>query len=85
MKPVQISVYTYYPDVNGNFVINNINLSVTDQNLESDYAWIFFTLSAPAYFENKDIYVGGMFNDYAKTPEYKMEYNPKTKCMKRQL
>lgn len=72
-------VYTYYPDVNGNFVTNNINLSVTDQNLESDYAWIFFTLSAPAFFENKDIYVGGMFNDYAKTPEYKMEYNAKTK------
>lgn len=72
-------VYTYYPDVNGNFVTNNINLSVTDPKLESDYAWIFFSLSAPAFFEKKDIYVGGMFNNYAKTDEYKMEYNEKTK------
>lgn len=72
-------VYTYYPDINGNFVPNNINLSVTDVNLESDYAWIFFSLSAPAYYGKGDIYVGGMFNNYAKTDEYKMEYNTKTK------
>lgn len=72
------NVYTYYPDINGNFQVNNINLSVTDVMLESDYAWVFFNLSAPSFFEKKDIYVGGMFNDYAKTPEYKMDYNEKT-------
>lgn len=69
--------YTYFPDVNGNFLVNNINLSVTNPLLESDYAWVFFTLSAPAFYEKKDIYVGGMFNNYAKTDEYKMEYDPK--------
>ena len=72
-------VYTYFPDVNGNFLPNNINLSVTDVNVESDYAWIFFTLSAPAYYGKGNIYIGGMFNNYAKTDEYKMEYNEKTK------
>lgn len=70
--------YTYFPDINGNFQTRNVNLSVTDQSLESDYAWVFFKLSAPAFYENKDIYVGGMFNNYAKTDEYKMEYDPKT-------
>jgi hypothetical protein len=70
--------YTYFPDVNGNFITKNINLSVTDQNLESDYAWVFFKLSAPAYYEKKDIYVGGMFNNYVKTDEYKLDYDAKT-------
>lgn len=70
--------YTYYPDINGNFVTNNSNLNVTDVTLEADYAWVFFKLSAPAYFEKDDIYIGGMFNNYIKTDEYKMEYNEKT-------
>ncbi|WP_330443726.1 type IX secretion system plug protein [Flavobacterium sp. C4GT6] len=70
--------YTYYPDINGNFVTNNSNLNVTDVTLEADYAWVFFKLSAPAYFEKDDIYIGGMFNNYTKTDEYKMEYNEKT-------
>jgi len=70
--------YTFYPDVNGNFKVNNINQSVSDQNLESDYSWVFFKLSAPALFDKKPIYVGGMFNNYAKTDEYKLEYNEKT-------
>ncbi|GGB82163.1 DUF5103 domain-containing protein [Flavobacterium suaedae] len=69
--------YTYYPDINGNFVVNNIRLNVTDINLESDYAWVFFSLSAPAYYGKEDIYIGGMFNNYAKTDEYKMEYDEK--------
>lgn len=70
--------YTYFPDVNGNFVINNVNLNVTNPMLEADYAWVFFKLSAPAFFEKEDIYVNGMFNNYAKTEEYKMEYNEKS-------
>ena len=70
--------YTYFPDLNGKFVTNNVRLNVTDINLESDYAWMFFSLSAPAYFGKNDIYVCGMFNNYAKTDEYKMDYNPET-------
>lgn len=70
--------YTYYPDVNGNFVTKNINNSVSDQTLESDYSWVFFKLSAPALFDKKPIYVGGMFNNYVKTDEYKLDYVEKT-------
>lgn len=70
--------YTYYPDVNGNFQVRNINLNVSNPVLESDYSWVFFSLSAPAFYGKKDLYVGGMFNNYAKTAEYKMDYNEKT-------
>jgi hypothetical protein len=65
--------YSFYPDINGNFVVSNINAE--NNTIESDYAWVFFTLSAPAYYGKKDIYVQGMFNNYAIGPENKMEYN----------
>lgn len=65
--------YTFFPDVNGNFVVRNLNAE--NNTIEADYAWVFFSLSAPAYYGKNDIYVTGMFNNYALTPEYKMEYN----------
>ncbi|MFD2941455.1 type IX secretion system plug protein [Flavobacterium notoginsengisoli] len=66
-------IYTNYEDVNGNFVVKNINASNND--IEADYAWVYFTLSAPAFRLNKDIYITGMFNNYSLSPEYKMDYN----------
>ena len=67
-------IYTLYEDVNGNFVVKNINAS--NNEIEADYAWVYFTLSAPTFrSNNKDIYITGMFNNYSLSPEYKMEYN----------
>jgi len=67
-------IYTLYQDVNGNFVVKNINGS--NNEIEADYAWVYFTLSAPAFrSSSKDIYITGMFNNYSLTPEYKMDYN----------
>lgn len=66
-------IYTNYQDVNGNFVVKNINGS--NNEIEADYAWVYFSLSAPAFRLNKDIYITGMFNNYALSPEYKMDYN----------
>ena len=65
--------YSFTQDVNGDFVVNNIN--ATTPEIEADYAWVYFTLSAPAFRLKKNIYVGGMFNNYNLTPEYKMDYN----------
>lgn len=65
--------YTFNPDYNGNFVINNLNVATSE--IEADYAWVYFTLSAPSFYEKKDIYVNGMFNNYAMNAESKMEYN----------
>jgi len=68
--------YSYSQDINGDFVVNNINAA--NEEIEADYAWVYFSLSAPAFRLKKNIYVGGMFNNYNLTPEYKMDYNPKT-------
>ena len=67
--------YTFYQDVNGNYVVLNINGS--NNAIEADYAWVYFSLSAPAFQLEKDIYVTGMFNNNNLTPEFKMEYNSK--------
>ena len=65
--------YTYYPDINGNFIIKNIGAEKNE--IEADYSWVFFTLSAPNYFGKKNIYINGMFNNYGMSEENKMEYN----------
>lgn len=67
--------YTYFPDYNGNFIVNNIGAQRNE--IEADYAWVFFSLSAPDYFGKKPIYINGMFNNYATNDENKMEYNEK--------
>ena len=65
--------YTYYPDINGNFIVKNIGAE--NNEIEADYSWVFFSLSAPNYFGTKSIYVNGMFNNYAIGAENKMDYN----------
>jgi hypothetical protein len=67
--------YSFTQDVNGAFVVNNI--SAANSEIEADYAWVYFSLSAPTFRMNKNIYVAGMFNNYALIPEYKMDYNAK--------
>lgn len=69
-------IYTYFPDINGNFQVRNINATVNDA-VEADYSWVYFSLSAPDYFGKSDIYITGMFNNYALDAEFKMEYNKK--------
>ncbi len=65
--------YTFFPDINGNFIVKNIGAENND--IEADYAWVFFTLAAPNYFGKKSIYINGMFNNYAISEENKMDYN----------
>ncbi len=65
--------YTFFPDINGNFIVRNIN---AEQNeVEADYTWVFFSLSAPAYYGKSDIYINGMFNNFAISDQDKMVYN----------
>ena len=61
------------PDVNGNFVVRNVRGE--NNEIEADYAWVYFSLSAPAFMANKGVYVTGMFNNYILSPEYKMDFN----------
>ena len=66
--------YTYFPDINGNFFVQNANGS--NSGIESDYSWVYFALDAPEFLEG-NIYISGMFNNYALTDDYKMELNKK--------
>lgn len=68
------SNYYNWQDVNGNFVVRK--LFAENSDIEADYSWVYFSLSAPS-FRSADgsIYITGMFNNYALTPENKMEYN----------
>ena len=65
--------YSVNPDANGNFVVRNVRGEKNE--IEADYAWVYFSLSAPTFMANKDIYVTGMFNNYSLSPEYKMDFN----------
>ncbi|WP_339888213.1 DUF5103 domain-containing protein [uncultured Flavobacterium sp.] len=66
-------IYTYYPDINGRFLV--YNRGAENSSIQADYTWVYFTLDAATTFTNNSIYIGGMFNNYAKTDEYKMAYN----------
>jgi hypothetical protein len=67
--------YSNTEDINGNFVVRNFNSE--NSAIEADYAWVYFSLSAPTFNKNNAIYINGMFNNYSLTPEFKMDYNPK--------
>lgn len=67
--------YTYFPDINGNFFVHNANSA--NSGIEADYSWVYFALDAPEFLEG-NIYISGMFNNYALTDDYKMELNKKT-------
>ena len=64
--------YTYFPDINGNFAIQNINTN--NPQIEADYSWVYFALNTPNMLD-KNIYIVGMFNNYNISEEYKMEFN----------
>jgi hypothetical protein len=64
--------YTYYPDINGNFVIRSITSKKTDS--EAEYTKVHFFLDFPKNDE-KQIYIYGAFNDWKLTNENLMQYN----------
>lgn len=73
--PRKNKIYTYFPDINGNFYIDNINTE--NPAIEADYSWVYFSLDMP-FLLDKKVYVNGMFNNYSQSDEYSMEYNKKT-------
>ncbi len=65
--------YTYFPDINGGFMSTVYNKN--KPSIEADYSWVYFTLKAPSYYGKDAVYINGMFNNYALTDEYKMDYD----------
>ena len=75
--------YSFTQDANGNFVPRNINAE--NSEIEADYSWVYFSLSAPTFRLNKDIYVNGMFNNFSLSDEFKMEYNEQKKIYEKAI
>lgn len=69
--------YSFYPDVNGNFVLRTIDTD--DTSLEGDYSFVHFALEYLEDLNNENIYIYGAFNDWQLTGENKMTYNSQTK------
>lgn len=66
-------VYTYNPDINGNFVITALD---TERPwIEADYAWVHFALAMNKPIPNKSVHLYGNFNNYAIEESTKLEYN----------
>lgn len=74
--------YSFYEELNGAFLPNNKFRD--NANIEADYAWVYFNLPSEKY-QNKDIYVVGMFNNYLLTEENKLEYNKEEKAYKKAI
>lgn len=68
--------YSHYPDVNGAFVIRN--LEGTDNSVDADYSWVHFSLESYEDLENKEVYVSGLFNNWQLNDLNKMTYNVET-------
>jgi hypothetical protein len=67
--------YTHNPDINGQFVIRNIE--GFNPNTEADYSWVYFSLSSKE-IQNKEVFVYGAFNDFSTSSQNKMSYNSAT-------
>lgn len=74
--------YTYYPDVDGNFVIRiiNNNTAIT----EADYSWVHFYLNTP-YEKDKHIYVYGAFNNWQINTQNELFYNAESQLHETKL
>ena len=77
------AIYTYFPDFNGNFLVNNVN--APNNEINADYAWVYFSISKSELAPNQSIYITGMFNNFMQTDENKMDYNPKTERYEKAL
>jgi len=71
------TAYSFYPDVNGNFVLRTIDTD--DVAIEGDYSLVHFVLENRSEIQDEDIYVYGSFNDWQITEENKMIYNSREK------
>ncbi|MGC1630814.1 MAG: DUF5103 domain-containing protein, partial [Gelidibacter sp.] len=69
-------LYTYNPDINGNFLI--IAVDAQDVSIEADYTMVHFALEQQELMDDQAVYVYGNFNNYALEPENKLLWNPKT-------
>jgi len=65
--------YTYNPDINGNFVIRNLDAQNND--VEADYVWMHFYLQCYEPLDGGEIHIYGNFNNYTLDDSTRLEYD----------
>ncbi len=53
---------------------------VERNNLETDYADVYFSLAAPVEIDDREVYLFGAFSEWGLRDEFKMEYNDELKA-----
>jgi type 9 secretion system plug protein len=75
--------YTYYPDINGDFVIRT--LQGDNVSREAEYTNVHFNLPYSEELGLDEVYIFGKHNNYALTEENKMTYNERNGMMEASL
>lgn len=76
--------YTYYPDINGGFVVRTLN--AVDPYLAAEYTNVHFYLQPTKKLkDNASIYVYGAFNNYAFNENNRLLFNKKTNSLETEL
>ncbi len=76
-EPRADKVYTYNPDINGQFVVRTTERDVVNEqdDTEADYSLVHFSLDTFEPYEDKEVFVYGAFNNYQLSEENKMIYD----------
>jgi hypothetical protein len=75
--------YTYFPDINGDFVVRT--LQGTENSREAEYTNVHFSLPYDAILELDEVYVFGKYNNYALLEQNKMTYNEDNGMMEAEI
>ena len=75
--------YTYFPDINGDFVIRT--LQGDNASREAEYTNVYFSLPYNEFIALDDVYIFGKYNNYALMDENKMTYNENNGMMEANL
>jgi len=68
--------YTYNPDINGGFVIRNIQAQ--NSHIEADYIWMHFQLKNYDIIDGGEIHLYGGFNNFELDKSTLLSYNEET-------
>lgn len=68
--------YTYNPDINGNFVVRNVDAE--NQDIEAEYVRMHFNLQFYEDLGDRELHVYGNFNNWTIDGSTYLKYNAKT-------
>ncbi len=69
------TTYQFFTDINGNYTVENVHEE--DNDLESDYAQVLFSLEKNKPFENANVYLFGKISDWKIQERFKLAYSDK--------